>query len=95
MPDDLPFDDRRQAPRIGLEGRYTIRIDCCDGSEPVECPILDFSVTGVRAELPTGAAVPDDVHVLVGDIAHNARIAWRKDRVVGIDLIDEHHSIFC
>jgi c-di-GMP-binding flagellar brake protein YcgR len=89
----LPFEDRRQAPRAELNGTYSLRIDPCDGREPVECPVLDFSVTGMRIELPENLALPNDVQVLIGNISHNARVVWRKDNVAGIDLIEEHHSI--
>jgi len=36
--------------------------------------LLDYSVTGVRLELPENIALPAQVHVLIGDLAHNARI---------------------
>ena len=92
---DAPIvDDRRLAPRVDLEGRYSLLIDRCDGSVPVECPILDFSVTGVRVELQNGVALPDDIQVVIGEIAHNARVVWRKDGTAGIDLVDEHYSIY-
>ena len=56
--------------------------------------MLDYSVTGVRLELPENIALPAQVHVLIGDLAHNARIVWRRGTTVGVDFIDEHHSIF-
>jgi hypothetical protein len=31
---------------------------------------------------------------VIGSLSHNCRIAWRKGTVVGVDFIDEHHSIF-
>ncbi len=58
------------------------------------CALLDYSVTGVRLELPENIALPAQVHVLIGDLAHNARIVWRRGTTVGVDFIDEHHSIF-
>jgi hypothetical protein len=30
----------------------------------------------------------------VGELSHDARIAWRRDTAVGVDFVDEHHSIF-
>jgi PilZ domain-containing protein len=88
------IDERRDAPRVELARRYSIRLDPCDGREPVSCALLDFSVTGVRLELPDNTAVPDEVKVLIGELSHNARIVWRKNASVGVDFIDEHHSIF-
>jgi hypothetical protein len=94
VPDAPTIDDRRLAPRVDLEGQYGLLIDRCDGSEPIECAILDFSVTGVRIELPEGVALPDDIQIVIGDISHNARVVWRKHGTAGIDLVDEHYSIY-
>lgn len=88
-----PF-DRRQAPRIDVEGRYSVRIDPLDGREPITCAIQDFSVTGLRLELPDDMEMPRDVHVVIGTISHNCRIVWRTGSTIGVDFVDEHHSIF-
>ena len=94
IPHAAELADRRDAPRVEVEGRYSMRLDPCDGREPINCALLDYSVTGVRLELPENIALPAQVHVLIGDLAHNARIVWRKGTTVGVDFIDEHHSIF-
>ncbi len=94
VPQPVEFDERRDAPRVEIERRYCIRLDFCDGRAPVVCALLDFSVTGMRLEIPDNMPTPDAVKVLIGDLAHNARIVWRKDSTVGVDFIDEHHSIF-
>jgi hypothetical protein len=87
-------DDRRDAPRVDLEGRYSMRLDPGDGRGPIVCPVLDYSVTGVRLQLPDDISLPKDVQILIGNLSHNARIVWRKDDVIGVDFIDEHHSIY-
>ena len=71
-----------------------MRLDPCDGRESINCALLDYSVTGARLQLPEDVELPAAVHVLVGRLAHNARIVWRKGTTVGVDFIDEHHSIF-
>jgi hypothetical protein len=86
--------DRRGAPRTDIEGRYTMRLDPGDGRSQITCALLDFSVTGVRLELPDDASLPETLQVVIGDLSHNARIVWRKGTTVGVDFIDEHHSIF-
>jgi hypothetical protein len=86
-------EDRRQAPRVDIYGQYTIRLDPRDGREPIVCPMLDFSVTGFRLELPQDVSLPTDVQILIGELAHSGRVVWRKGNVVGVDLIDEHHSL--
>ena len=94
IPDIAELADRRDAPRIELDGRYSMRLDPCDGRGPLTCALLDYSVTGVRLQLPEDVALPAQVQVLVGELSHNARIVWRKGITVGVDFIDEHHSIF-
>ena len=86
--------DRRQAERVDVAGRYTMRLDPADGREPMVCTLLDFSVTGVRLDLPGDVKLPDEVKVLVGEISHNCRIVWRKGTTIGVDFVDEHHNIF-
>ena len=86
--------DRRHAPRAEVDGRYSMRLDPRDGREPIICALLDFSVTGVRLELPEDIALPPEVHILIGGLSHNCRIVWRRGITVGVDFIDEHHSIF-
>jgi hypothetical protein len=93
-PQAQKFADRREAPRVDVDGRYCMRLDPCDGRTPFNCSLLDFSVTGARLELPEDVALPENVQILIGSLSHNCRIAWRKGAVVGVDFIDEHHSIF-
>ena len=90
----MSIEDRRDAPRIDLDGQYTMRLDPGDGRAPISCKVLDFSITGVRLKLPSDVMLPDNIQILIGNLSHNARVVWRKDNVVGIDLIDEHHSIY-
>jgi hypothetical protein len=94
VPHATDFDERRDAPRAEIGRRYSMRLDPCDGREPIICMLLDFSVTGARLELPDDMAMPEQVKILIGELSHNARIVWRKDTTVGIDFVDEHHSIY-
>ena len=94
VPTAADFADRRDAPRAEINRQYSMRLDPCDGRPPFTCALLDHSVTGMRLELPDDVVLPAEVHILIGTIAHNARVVWRKANVVGVDLVDEHHSIF-
>jgi hypothetical protein len=87
-------DDRRVADRVEVDGRYSMRLDPGDGRESFNCAVLDFSVTGVRLELPEEMTLPDVVQVMIGSLAHNSKIVWRKGKVIGVDFIDEHHDIY-
>jgi hypothetical protein len=89
----LQFEERREAPRTDVGGRYMLQLDPGDGRERLTCAILDYSVTGVRLELPREIELPREVQVVIGQIAHNARIVWRQSAIIGVDFIDEHHSI--
>jgi hypothetical protein len=93
IPHAAELDDRRDASRVEVEGRYSMRLDPCDGREPITCALLDYSVTGVRLDLPEDMPLPVRVQVLIGELSHDARIAWRNGKTVGIDFIDEHYSI--
>lgn len=94
IPHAAELADRRDAPRIDVEGRYSVRLDPCDGRGPITCALLDYSITGVRLELPENVTLPADVQVVIGELSHNARIVWRKGATAGVDFLDEHHSIF-
>jgi hypothetical protein len=93
-PPSQPLYERRDAPRVALEGRYSVGLDPCDGRDPIPCPLLDFSITGVRLELPEDTALPTDVQIRIGNVSHTARIVWRKGRIAGGAVVDEHHSIY-
>jgi len=87
-------DERRDAPRASIAGRYTMRVDPRDGRDLITCAVMDYSVTGARLELPEDVALPVDLQVVIGTLAHNARIVWRSGAVIGVDFVDEHHSLF-
>ena len=91
---DAKVEDRRDAERVDLAGQYTMRLDPADGRPPIDCPVLDFSITGARLEVPGNPALPTDVQILIGQLAHKARIVWRKDSVIGVDFIEAHQHIY-
>jgi hypothetical protein len=86
--------DRRDAPRAEIGGEYTIRVNPGDGRAPIVCSVLDYSVTGMRLQLPGDDALPDQVNVMIGELEHAARIVWRRANTIGVDFVDEHHSIY-
>jgi hypothetical protein len=94
IPHAAEIADRRDAPRVDLDGQYSIRLSPGDGREPLICTMLDYSVTGMRLQLPADEPLPDQVMVLIGEIEHAARIVWRNGSTIGVDFVDEHHSIY-
>ena len=81
IPHEAELDERRDAPRVGVDGRYTLRLDPCDGRDPITCALLDYSVTGVRLQLPEDIAFPGQVEVLIGELSHHSRIVWRNGTI--------------
>jgi hypothetical protein len=90
----VQFDERRKAPRVNIGGRYTMRLDPCDGRDVITCAVMDYSVTGARLEMPQDIELPSELQVIIGALSHRVRIAWRAGRVVGIDFVDEHYSLY-
>ena len=90
----VQFDERRNAPRADIRGRYTMRLDPCDGRDAITCTVMDYSVTGARLELPQDVDLPSELQVIIGALSHRVRIAWRAGLVIGIDFVDEHHSLY-
>ena len=86
--------DRRDAPRVDVGGQYSIRLNPGDGRAPIVCVMVDYSVTGMRLQLPADVPLPDQLTALIGEIEHAARIVWRRDNMIGVDFVDEHHSIY-
>lgn len=90
----VEFDERRIAPRTDIGGRYTMRLDPCDGRDVITCAVMDYSVTGARLELPQDVSLPSELQVIIGALSHRVRIAWRTGQVIGVDFVDEHHSLY-
>ena len=87
-------DERRDAPRASIAGRYAVRLDPRDGRDLITCSVLDYSVTGARLQLPEDVALPAEIQVVIGTLSHNGRIVWRNGAVIGVDFVDEHHSLY-
>lgn len=88
------IDERREAPRTNIAGRYTMQLDPGDGRDAVTCAVLDYSVTGARLQLPQAIELPTNLQVMIGTLSHNARIVWRDGTMIGVDFVDEHHSLY-
>jgi hypothetical protein len=55
----------------------------------VDCKIRDWSDNGVRVQLPTMVLLPEHFWIIEHRIAfaHEARLIWRKDDLVGLELL--------
>jgi hypothetical protein len=59
-----------------------------EGYFTVDCIVRDLSSTGARVKVPEGQMLPPRLYFLElrsGDI-HEARVAWRRDREVGLEF---------
>lgn len=90
----VQFDERRKAPRVNIAGRYSMRLDPCDGRDVITCAVMDYSVTGARLQLPQDVSLPSELQVIIGTLSHRVRVAWRAGTVIGLDFVDEHHSLY-
>ena len=74
------LDERRDAPRANIAGRYTMQLDPCDGRDVVTCAVLDYSVTGARLQLPQDMALPMELQVVIGTLSqrHGDRYRLRR-----------------
>ena len=79
--------ERRQYERT-TEGRYVLRVDACDGREPITCSVWDISIVGARLTLPQDMALPAEVAILIGNVTHRARVVWHKEGQIGVEFLE-------
>lgn len=79
--------ERRRYERT-TEGRYVLRVDPCDGQEPLTCRVWDISLSGARLTLPHDVTLPAEVTILIGNVTHRARVVWQKKAHVGLEFIE-------
>jgi PilZ domain-containing protein len=79
--------DRRRAPRRGLNTAGWIRLD---GSFAIkECKIVDVSTAGVRLCIPFAGKIPETFTVLFskGAQGHRVRVIWRRANQIGAKFV--------
>jgi hypothetical protein len=79
--------ERRRDERSSM-GRYLLRIDACDGSEPITCAIWDISLSGARLSLTQDLKLPAEVNVLIGNVVHRAKVVWQKAGQAGVEFLE-------
>lgn len=80
--------DRRAAPRLSTN--RSGKVLC--GAFAWDCVIKDMSDGGARVQMLSGSVPPATAQLvdLVGGFAHDARVAWRKDREIGLTFLRSH-----
>jgi hypothetical protein len=79
--------DRRRSIRFDM-AFCPLQIDPCNGWDPIPCSVCDMSETGARLKVPCEVLVPSVIALLIGNVKHFARIAWRSDHHMGVEFID-------
>ena len=69
-------------------GDSVLGVDAHDGRKPMTCFIRDISELGARLMLTQDAILPDEVTILVGNVTHRARVAWRKGDQIGVEFLE-------
>ena len=84
LPHPAEFDERRDAPRVEIARRYSMRLDPCDGRGPITCALLDYSVTGVRLELPDNFQTSEFLlqHGFIERIVHRKDLRTEVARII-------------
>lgn len=81
-------DDRRASPRLNTN--RSGKVLC--GAFAWDCVIKDVSDGGARVLMLSGSTPPANVQLidLVGGFAHDVKVAWRKDRELGLTFLRSH-----
>ncbi len=80
--------DRRTSPRLSTN--RSGKVLC--GAFAWDCVIKDMSDGGARVQMLSGSTPPASAQLvdLVGGFAHDAKVAWRKDREIGLTFLKSH-----
>ena len=79
--------------QVERHGAHGLEDDIVAGFEDLPLYVIPAEAFGNDLDLQ-GDRLDFRQAVLIGSLSHNSRIVWRKGTTVGVDFIDEHHSIF-
>ena len=79
--------ERRIAPRQRMN--VLVKLDPCNGSEPIACFVWDISDTGARLKLAVVSELGKRVQVLIGNVRKPATVVWHKGDQVGLEFIPD------
>jgi hypothetical protein len=75
--------ERRVSRRVNV-GNMVVRVDPCDGREPIMCCIWDLSLEGACLLMPPDVALPDRIRVRFDGELREATVIWRRWSHVGV-----------
>ena len=82
--------ERRREPRERINA--IVKLDPCNGSEPIACFVWDMSESGARLKLEVESDLGKTVQVLIGNVRKPATVVWRKGDHVGLEFVPEDWS---
>jgi hypothetical protein len=69
-----------------------VKLDPCNGDEPIACFVWDMSDRGSRLKLAVDSVLGTMVQVLIGNVRKPATVVWRKGDHVGLEFVPEYWS---
>ncbi len=75
--------ERRTSRRVSV-GNMVVRVDPCDGREPILCCVWDLSLEGACLMLPPDLELPEDFRVRVDGELLEAHVVWRRWSHLGV-----------
>lgn len=75
--------ERRTSRRVSV-GNMVVRVDPCDGREPIMCCVWDLSLEGACLMLPPDLQLPDNFQVRVDGELREAQVVWRHWSHLGV-----------
>ncbi len=75
--------ERRVSKRVSV-GNMVVRVDPCDGQEPIMCCVWDLSLEGACLMMPPDVALPDRIRLRFDGELREALVVWRRWSHVGV-----------
>lgn len=79
--------ERRREPRQRMNA--IVKLDPCNGCEPIACFVWDMSERGARLKLEVDSELGKTVQVLIGNVRKPATVVWRQGDQVGLEFFPE------
>jgi len=82
---ETPADDRRREPRFGAEGEVTVVVNEGPQQQEFVAKLLDFSLRGLRVQLPRELRQGEDVRVFFSWGEVTTQVMWTSALPTGFE----------
>lgn len=79
-------DDRRSEPRFGAEGEVTVVVREGDHERELMAKLLDFSLHGLRVQVPVSIPEATEVHVFFSWGEVTTQVMWSTPATNGFEI---------